>query len=221
MEPNILAVTAINISATLKPIKLDLRPLTLNVLLFPSSSIDAEDSLSIATARATNITANAAIAPTELHNCPASNCASKYTAPANMAKLIAKSFIAAAFILNACAFKTLEKLLTTFAVLFKIFFIESADFLRTSPTPESKSPTPPNGAVKLLIVSVIFLVISNKPPAATTVNALLKSKFFIHSITLEPKLEMAVHTLDVPSFIPFTNPSIVYLPTSYISVDGE
>ena len=68
MEPNILAVAAINISATPKPIKPDLRPLTLNDLLFPSKSIDAEDSLSIATERLTNTTESTIIAPTALFN---------------------------------------------------------------------------------------------------------------------------------------------------------
>ena len=66
---------------------------------------------------------------------------------------IAKSLTPSIRVLNAFAFRTLEKLFTTLEALLRILGILSADFSTTSPTPDKTFPIPSAGLSALSAIS--------------------------------------------------------------------
>ena len=73
----------------------------------------------------------------------------------------------------------------------------------------------------LSIIPISFLTANNKAILTPPANTVSQSMFLNHSTSFEPKSEIVFQTLLAPSFIPLFKPSTVFLPTSYISLDGE
>ena len=133
---------------------------------------DALFSLSIAKARPTKIRASTATTITAFHSSAGLKNVKIAIAATNIRSVSPSVLIASAFILNATPFKTLEKLVTTLAVLLMTFAIGFADFFRTSPVPSNTSPRPSRGVASLLRASTpLYAVAAPKMPITPAIIA--------------------------------------------------
>ena len=131
------------------------------------------------------------------------------------------SFIAFALMLNAIELRIFEKLFTTFEKLFITLAIGFADFSKISPRPDIIDPKPSKGATKESRIPISFFTIIKRTMLTPPANILLQSKLPNASMIDDPISFMVSQILDAPVLIPLIKPSIMFVPTAYISVDGE
>ena len=134
---------------------------------------------------------------------------------------IANCLIAPAFRSQDTPSSTLEKLLTTLAVLFTTFFTAPADFarilpvpLRTSPTPPSMSPTPFKKLINLYseaIVPVLIIPVSIEPQSTLPTMPRMLS-------TNPP---IASHTPGNASVRPTSKPATIKPPIAINTLEGD
>ena len=182
----------------------------------PSLDIESADfdNKATATDNATNIPANAPITSTAFHSLSVSINVRIIIAPTNIARDIARSFIPLAVCSNAIELRSLEKLLTTFATLLRIFFILRADLSKIFPAP----------SIGLVIASKAFanlLITAKKPMLNPPANTLDQFIFLNTSTVFEATPFRNAQSFNSISLIPSMKPNIQFLPSSWVSVDGD
>ena len=182
----------------------------------PSLDIESADfdNKATATDNATNIPANAPITSTAFHSLSVSIYVRIIIAPTNIARDIARSFIPLAVCSNAIELISLEKLLTTFATLLRIFFILRADLFKIFPVP----------SIGLVIASKAFanlLITAKKPMLNPPANTLDQFIFLNTSTVFEATPFRNAQSFNSISLIPSMKPNIQFLPSSWVSVDGD
>ena len=182
----------------------------------PSLDIESADfdNKATATDNATNIPANAPITSTAFHSLSVSINVRIIIAPTNIARDIARSFIPLAVCSNAIELISLEKLLTTFATLLRIFFILRADLSKIFPAP----------SIGLVIASKAFanlLITAKKPMLNPPANTLDQFIFLNTSTVFEATPFRNAQSFNSISLIPSMKPNIQFLPSSWVSVDGD
>ena len=104
--------------------------------------------------------------------------------------------------------------MTTFATLLRIFFILRADLFKIFPVP----------SIGLVIASKAFanlLITAKKPILNPPANTLGQFIFLNTSIVFEATSFRNAQSFDSISLIPSMKPNIQFLPSSWVSVDGD
>ena len=189
----------------------------------PSLDIESADfdNKATATDNATNIPANTPITSTAFHSLSVSINVRIIIAPTNIARDIARSFIPLAVCSNAIELISLEKLLTTFATLLRIFFILPADLFKIFPVPSNTLPMPSIGLVNFSKAFANLLITAKKPMLNPPANTLDQFIFLNTSTVFEATPFRNAQSFNSISLIPSMKPNIQFLPSSWVSVDGD